>query len=77
MSAATWHRHPTTAAPRLPLRARLRHLTETVRWAPAPYFEGTARQRLRYVGYLMGSVLVWTSGSLVVLAALGRALTSF
>lgn len=76
MSAVTWHRHPTAAA-RLPLRTRLRHLGEAVRWTPAPYFEGPARQRLRYVGYLMGSVLAWTVGGLVVLAALGRALGSF
>ncbi|MBO3090109.1 chemotaxis protein CheW [Cellulomonas dongxiuzhuiae] len=74
MSAVTWHRRPTTAA--LPLRTRLRHLNETIRWAPAPYFEGSARQRLRYVGYLLGSVLAWTVGGLVLVAALGRALTS-
>lgn len=78
MSAVTWHRHSTTAVlpVRLPVRTRLRHLAETVRWAPAPYFEGSARQRLRYVGYLLGSVLAWTVGSLVVLAAVGRALAS-
>ncbi len=78
MSAVTWHRRPTTAVPSspLPLRTRLRHLVETVRWSPAPYFEGSARQRLRYVGYLLASVLAWTVGSLVVLAAIGRALAS-
>ncbi|MBF0688608.1 MAG: chemotaxis protein CheW [Cellulomonas sp.] len=75
MSAVTWHRRPTTAA--LPLRTRLRHLNETIRWAPAPYFEGTPRQRLRYVGYVLGSMLAWAVGGLVVVAALGRALTSF
>lgn len=76
MSAVTWHRRPTTTAA-LPLRTRLRHLNETIRWAPAPYFEGTARQRLRYVGYVLGSMLAWAVGGLVVVAALGRALTSF
>lgn len=74
MSAVTWHRRPTTVA--LPLRTRLRHLNETVRWAPAPYFEGDVRQRLRYVGYLLGSMLAWTVGGLVVIAALGRALAT-
>lgn len=77
MSAVTWHRRPTAAAAPLPLRTRLRHLNETIRWAPAPYFEGTARQRLRYVGYVAGSMLAWTVGGLVVVAALGRALSSF
>lgn len=76
MSAVTWHRRQTLPV-RLPLRTRVRHLNETVRWAPAPYFEGSARQRLRYVGYVLGSVLAWTVGGLVVVAALGRALTSF
>ncbi|QGQ20489.1 chemotaxis protein CheW [Cellulomonas sp. JZ18] len=66
-------RRPSSA---LPLRTRLRHLRETVRWAPAPYFEGGPRQRLRFVGYLAGSVLLWTTLTLVVLAALGRALAT-
>ncbi|MFC0646917.1 chemotaxis protein CheW [Cellulomonas phragmiteti] len=61
---------------RLPLRTRLRHLNETIRWAPAPYFEGPAPQRLRYIGYVLASVLGWTAGSLLVLAAVGRALAS-
>jgi len=74
MSAVTWHRRPTTV--HLPLRTRLRHLTETVRWAPAPYFEGSVRQRVRYVGYLLGSVLAWTVAGLLVAAAIGRALAS-
>ncbi|UZN03844.1 chemotaxis protein CheW [Cellulomonas sp. S1-8] len=74
----TWHRPPTSAVlpVRLPVRTRLRHLAETVRWAPAPYFEGSARQRLRFVGYVLGSMLAWTVGGLVVLAAVGRALAS-
>jgi hypothetical protein len=58
----------------LPLRARLRHLGETIRWAPAPHFEGPARDRWRYVGYLAGSVLLWTALTLVVVAGLARAL---
>lgn len=74
MSAVTWHRRPTTV--RLPLRTRLRHLNETVRWAPAPWFEGSVRQRARYVGYLLGSVLAWTVAGLLVAAAIGRALAS-
>ena len=77
MSAVTWHRRPTTAAAPLPLRTRLRHLNETIRWAPAPYFEGTARQRVRYGGYVAGAMLAWTVGGLGGGAALGRALTPF
>lgn len=72
MSAVTWDRRPTST--RLPLRTRVRHLVTAVRWSPAPYFEGDVRQRLRYVGYLLGSVLAWSVLSLVVLAAFGRAL---
>lgn len=78
MSAVTWHRRPTTVPPvHLSLRTRARHLVETVRWSPAPYFEGTLRQRLHFVGYLVASALAWTVGSLVVLAAIGRALATF
>ncbi|SFK12661.1 chemotaxis protein CheW [Cellulomonas sp. KH9] len=75
MSAVTWNR-PVTAARPLPLRTRVRHVVDTVRWAPAPYFEGSVRQRVRYVAYLLGSVLAWTVGSLAVLAVIGRALAS-
>lgn len=64
-------RHPSSP---LPLRTRLRHLRETVRWAPAPYFEGGPRERLRFVGYVAASMLLWTALSLAVLAALGAAL---
>lgn len=71
MSVLTAHRRPSRP---LPLRARLRHLGETVRWAPAPYFEGPARDRWRYVGYLAGSMLLWTALTLVVVAGLARAL---
>ncbi len=73
VSAVTWHRRPTTS---LPLRTRLRHVVETMRWAPAPYFEGGLRQRLRYVGYVLGSMLAWSVLSLLVLAAVGRALAT-
>lgn len=73
MSASTWRRRPTAS---LPLRTRVRHLVHTVRWAPAPYFEGSPRHRLRYVGYLAGSVLAWTVLAMIVLAALGRALAT-
>ncbi|WP_087508153.1 chemotaxis protein CheW [Cellulomonas iranensis] len=72
MSAVTYRR-PAAA---LPARARLRHLVETVRWAPAPYFEGAARQRLGYVAYVLGSMLAWTAVSLGVLALVGRALAA-
>lgn len=73
MSASTWHRRP--IAP-LPLRTRVRHLVHTVRWAPAPYFEGSTRDRVRYVGYLAGSVLAWTVLTMIVLTAFGRALAT-
>ncbi|WP_046529923.1 hypothetical protein [Cellulomonas sp. FA1] len=72
MSAVTYHR-PAVA---LPARARLRHVVHAVRWAPAPYFEGTARQRLGYVAYVLGSMLAWTAVSLGVLALVGRALAA-
>lgn len=71
MSVLTHHHRP---SPALPLRARLRHLGETIRWAPAPRFEGTARDRWRYVAYLAGSMLLWTALTLVVVAGLARAL---
>ncbi|QCB94725.1 chemotaxis protein CheW [Cellulomonas shaoxiangyii] len=73
MSVLTFHRRPSTP---LPLGTRLRHLGETIRWAPAPYFEGAPGQRLRFLGYLAGSVLLWTTLTLVVLTALGRALAT-
>ncbi|WP_309133478.1 chemotaxis protein CheW [Cellulomonas sp.] len=66
-------RRPSTP---LPLRTRLRHLREWVRWAPAPYFEGPLRRRLRFVGYLALSVVLWTALTLLVLAGLGRALAT-
>ncbi|MFS0702890.1 chemotaxis protein CheW [Cellulomonas sp. 179-A 9B4 NHS] len=73
MSVLTLTRRPSTP---LPVRTRLRHLRETVRYAPAPYFEGDLRRRLRFVGYLAGSVLLWTTLTLVVLTGLGRALAT-
>lgn len=77
MSAATWENTPVpTSAVRLPLRTRLRHLNETVRYAPAPYFAGSVRDRLRYVAYVVGSMVAWGAGGLLITAALGRALAA-
>lgn len=76
MSAATWENASATAPVRLPLRVRLRHLNETVRYAPAPYFAGSARDRVRYVAYVVGSAVAFGGGGLLITAALGRALAA-
>ncbi|MBT0993688.1 chemotaxis protein CheW [Cellulomonas sp. DKR-3] len=59
------------ARPSLPLPARLRSLVETVRWAPAPRFEGTPTRRWLFVAYLAGSMLAWTLAGVAIAAALG------
>ncbi len=50
---------------------RVRHTVDTVRWAPAPRWEGSASSRTRYAGYLAGSVVAWIAIGLGVSAALG------
>lgn len=67
MSALTLH----PVRPALPLSVRLRKLGETVRWAPAPRFEGSAARRWAFVGYVAGSMLAWTVVGVAVAAALG------
>jgi hypothetical protein len=46
-------------------------LVQTVRWAPAPRWEGTAAKKARYVAYLVGSMLAWVAIGLGAAAALG------
>lgn len=46
-------------------------VVRTIRWAPAPRFEGTAAQKARYVAYLAGSMLAWVAAGLGISAALG------
>jgi hypothetical protein len=67
VSALTHH----STRPALPLPVRLRKLGETIRWAPAPCFEGTAARRWMFVGYMAVSMLAWTIAGLAVAAALG------
>ncbi|MDC7120493.1 chemotaxis protein CheW [Cellulomonas fimi] len=65
---------PVTARHDEPIGQRVRALVDTVRWAPAPRFEGTAAHRWRFVAYLGGSMLAWTVVGLAVTAGLGRVL---
>ena len=53
---------------------RVRTLTETVRWAPAPRWGASAREHRLFTVYLSGSILAWTLLGLAVAALLGRAL---
>ena len=68
MSAVTLSpARPTTPA----LGMRLRRFVETVRWAPAPRFEGSVGRRLAFVGYLVGSMVAWVLIGIGVSALLG------
>ena len=53
---------------------RVRTLTETVRWAPAPRWGVSARERRRFAAYLSGSIVGWTLLGLAVAALTGQAL---
>ena len=66
MSAVTMH-HTTPAT-----GSRVAHLVDTVRWAPAPRFEGDAAHKWRFVGYIGGSMLAWTAAGLLLAAGIGR-----
>ncbi len=54
-----------------PSSDRVRRVVETFRWAPAPRFAGTAADRVRFVGYLVGSMVGWTAAGVGVAALLG------
>lgn len=56
---------------RRPEIERHHDVVRTMRWAPAPRFEGTAAQKARYVAYLAGSMLAWVAVGLGISAALG------
>lgn len=63
---------PVTARHDEPVGQRVRALVDTVRWAPAPRFEGSVADRWRFVAYLGGSMVAWTVAGLGVTAAIGR-----
>lgn len=67
MSAVTL----SSARPPLAFSVRVRRFVETVRWAPAPRFEGSAARRLAFVGYLVGSMVAWVLMGVGVSALLG------
>ena len=52
-------------------RHRTMHAIDTVRWAPAPRWEGSASSKSRYAAYLAGSVLAWIGIGIGLSAALG------
>lgn len=56
------------------LDSRVRELASTVRWAPAPRWGTSTRERARYTSYLAGSIVGWTGLGLAVAALIGRAL---
>ncbi|AEE44501.1 hypothetical protein [Cellulomonas fimi] len=70
MSAVTMHR----SVPAAPATTRLVQLVSTIRWAPAPRFEGDAAHRATYVAYLVGSMLAWTLAGVVVAVGIDRLL---
>ncbi|MCV2396503.1 chemotaxis protein CheW [Actinotalea sp. M2MS4P-6] len=47
------------------------HALNTVRWAPAPRWEGSAAKKTRFAAYLVGSMLAWIAIGLGASAALG------
>ncbi|WP_246117323.1 chemotaxis protein CheW [Cellulomonas composti] len=63
-----------SAAPALPVRVRVRHAVETVRWAPAPRWEGSFADRMRFVAYLGGSMVAWTLAGVGAAAIFGAIL---
>lgn len=56
---------------RRPETTRQRDVLQTLRWAPAPRWEGTAAHKARYVAYLGGSMIAWVAIGLAAAAALG------
>ncbi len=65
MSTATF-----APAARTDVLERMQHVVHQVRWAPAPTWE-TGR-RLRFVGYVAGSMVAWTLAGLACSALLAR-----
>ena len=64
-----------TLAPVRPITVhRTRTVVDTVRWAPAPRWEGGAASKSRYVAYLAGSLAAWVAVGLGLSAAIGAAL---
>jgi len=61
---------PSDARP-LAFSVRVRKLVETVRWAPAPRFEGSLGRRLAFVGYVAGSMVAWVLVGVGLSALLG------
>ncbi len=54
-----------------PAANRAWHTLETVRWAPAPRWEGGPAEKTRYAAYLVGSMLAWIAVGFGISAALG------
>ena len=52
-------------------RDRVRHLVDTVRWAPAPVWGESTGEHTRFSVYLAGSMLAWAVAGLVVAVLLG------
>lgn len=60
-----------TLSPATVVPANARQTLHAIRWAPAPRFEGGTAGRVRYLGYLVGSMLAWTTAGLGLAALLG------
>lgn len=73
LSSGTHEEHTMSAVHPSPV-PRLRHLVETVRWAPAPVWGESAGEHARFSLYLAGSMLAWAVAGLVMAALLGTAL---
>ncbi len=71
MSAVTLSPAARPARPYVAPSVRVRRFVETVRWAPAPRFEGSAGRRAAFVGYLVGSMVAWVLLGVGVSALLG------
>ncbi|TQL02689.1 chemotaxis protein CheW [Cellulomonas sp. SLBN-39] len=68
MSAVTFSHAPSAARG---VRTHAHRAIDTVRWAPAPTPGATPAQRLRFAGYVAGSVVAWVALGLLGAALLG------
>jgi hypothetical protein len=65
MSTATF-----APATRTDVLEHVQHVVHQIRWAPAPTWE--PGRRLRFVGYVAGSMVAWTLAGLACSALLAR-----
>jgi hypothetical protein len=67
----TQERTMATMTPTPTERHKVHHAIDTMRWAPAPRWEGTAGTKTRFAVYLVASVAAWIGIGLGVAAGIG------